>query len=134
MLNVARSLASRQDVVVKVNEDTIFKKLDPLYSFLSQQTHAQGLDVYDLQRGRDNVPRYLPRSFDIWYKKVLEVFDIFCFLYGIFYVNEITAYIRKSDAEIQRAFELRKLLSNTIPEFGKLMDAVLLKCQGKEKN
>jgi hypothetical protein len=134
MVGVARSLASRQDMVVKVNEDTILKKLNPLYSFLSQQTHAQGLDVHDLQKGRDNVPRYLPRSFDIWYEKVLEVFDAFCFLYRIFYVNEITAYIRKSNAETQRTFELRELLSGSIPEFGKLMDDVLQKCQEKEKN
>lgn len=134
MLNVARSLASRQDMVVKVGEDTIFKKLDPLYSFLSQQTHAQGLDAHDLQRGRDNVPRYLPRSFDIWYEKVLEVFDTFCFLYRVFYVNEIAAYIRESKAEKERAIELRNLLSNLIPEFGKLMDAVLQICQENEKN
>lgn len=134
MVDVARSLASRQDMVVKVDEDTILKKLNPLYSFLSQQTHAQGLDVHDLQKGRDNVPRYLPRSFDIWYEKVLEVFDAFCFLYRIFYVNEITAYIRKTNAETQRTSELRKLLSTSIPEFGKLMNAVLQKCQEREKN
>lgn len=129
MRDVARSLASRQDMIVRVSEDTIFEKLNPLYSFLSQQTHAQGLDIYNLQEGRDNVPRYLPKSFDIWYEKVLGVFDTFCFLYRIFYVNEIAAYIRKSEAEKERTVELGKLFSISIPEFGKLTDAVLEKCQ-----
>jgi len=123
--NIARSLASRQDRAVQVDEDTIFKKLDPIYSFLSQHTHAQGLDMYDLQRGRDNVPRYLLKSFDVWYEKTLEVFDAICFLYSIFYPKEVALYLKKSSAETQRACDLRKLLSNATPEFDKLINAIV---------
>jgi hypothetical protein len=132
MLNIAKSLATRQDIIIKLGEDTIFRKLNPLYSFLSQQTHAQGLDTFNLQEGRDNVPRYLQKSFDIWYEKVMEVFDTFCFLYRLFYVNEIAAYLGKSEAEKGRAIELKNSLSKSIPEFGILMDAVLKKCQEKK--
>jgi hypothetical protein len=65
--NLAEALASRQDMIFKADKATIQEKLKPIYSFLSEQTHAKGLDVYNLQQGRDNVPRYLSRSFDIWY-------------------------------------------------------------------
>jgi hypothetical protein len=121
---LAKSLASRNDMVVKVDEATFLKKLQ-LYSFLSEHVHAQGIDIYDLQKGRDNVPRYLSQSFDIWFEKVLEVFDTICFLYRIFYPNEISLYLKKSKKEIRWAYDLKKLLSSKMPKFGQLMGAVL---------
>jgi hypothetical protein len=50
-------------------------QLDPLYGFFSHQAHAQGLDIYNLQGGRDNAPRYLPKSYDIWFSKMLSAFE-----------------------------------------------------------
>ena len=88
------------------------------------QTHAQGLDIYDLQEGRDNVPRYLPKSFNLWYENMLKAFDALCFVYRIFYIKEIATYFRKSEPEMQRAQELAKSLSALMPNFGMLMKDV----------
>ncbi len=126
MLDLARSLASRADKAVNVEESAILDKLGPVYEFLSLQTHAQGLDIYDLQKGRDNVPRYLPESFDLWLAKVLEAFNAICFLYRLFFPKEIAAYLKGSRAELERMVELTRVLRSPIPEFGTLVDDVLV--------
>lgn len=124
MQELAESLASRPDKLIQADKSNIFQKLDSIYSFLSRQTHAQGLDIYNLQQGRDNVPRYLPKSFDLWYQKVLETFDVLCFLYRVFFPKEIASYFKKSKMETERAHKLTKSLSGLMPEFGKLMATV----------
>jgi hypothetical protein len=125
MREIAESLAARQDKVVEVDRSAILQVIDPVYAFLSRHTHARGLDIYDLQEGRDNVPRYLPKGFNLWYGKVLETFNAICFLYWAFFSKEIASYLKKQKAELERAIELKSLLSDLMPEFGKLMNAVL---------
>jgi len=124
MEELAESLASRADKIIGVDKSTILQKIDPVYSFLSLQTHARGLNVYNLQDGRDNVPRYLPRSFDLWYGKVLEAFDALCFLYRVFFPKAIASYLGKSQAERGNAHELARSLSGAMPDFGNLMTDV----------
>lgn len=124
MEDVAKSLASRKNMVLKVDEATILKKTRPIYSFLSQHTHGQGLDIHQLQNGRDNGPRFLPRSYDTWYNNVLEAFDSVSFLYRIFFPYEIASYFRGSKAELNRVRELYKLLSTKLPDFRDLMNDV----------
>jgi hypothetical protein len=126
MQELAEALASRSDKAIQVDKATIFQKLDPIYSFLSLQTHAQGLDVYELQGGRDNVPRYLPKSFDLWYEKVLGTFDALCFLYRVFFPKELASYFKKSKAEMKLAQELAKSLSGMLPDFRDLMSDVFV--------
>jgi hypothetical protein len=127
MRELAESLASRADKVIPADKSTILGKLDPVYSFLSLHSHAQGLDIYDLQEGRDNVPRYLPKSFDMWYDKMLEAFGAVCFLYRIFFPREIASYLRQSKPEMERANELAGMLSGVITDFGNLIaEAVTL--------
>lgn len=121
---LAKALALRQDKIFEVNESEMLKKIEPIYSYLSQHTHAQGLDIYDLQDGRDNVPRYLSRSFDIWYGKVLEAFDALCFLYRLFFVKDITDYLKNAEKEMEHAHELAESLSDLMPDFGRLMTDV----------
>jgi hypothetical protein len=124
MADVAQALASRKDMIFKTDKATIHKKLEPIYSFLSEQTHAKGLDIYNLQEGRDNVPRYLSRSFDIWYEKVLQAFDALCFLYRAFFISEIESYLKDSETEMQHARTLVESLSGVMPNFGCLMTDV----------
>ena len=123
MDQIAKSLANREDLTIDVDESTILGKLKPIYSSLSQHTHAQGLDVYKYQEGRDNVPRYLPRSYEIWYKTLLEAFDDIAFLYRIFFPKEIAAYLKTSQAELDRAHALVKSLS-MLADFDDLMSDV----------
>lgn len=118
---LARALATRQDMVIPATEADFGGKLVPIYGSLSEQVHAQGLDVHDLQDGRDNVPRFLPRSFDIWYQKALESFNSVSFLYRVFYPKEIATYLSKSKAEYERSQELAKVLSPLMPDFGNLL-------------
>lgn len=125
MEKIAASLAVRPDKVIQVSETALLQKLKPIYSVLAEQAHGKGIDIYDLQEGRDNVPRYLPKSFDLWYSKVLESFDALCFLYRIFLQNEIGAYLNKSDEETKRFRRLKKALSHTLPEFNNLAKDVL---------
>jgi len=124
MRELAESLASRPDKAIQVGRSTILHKIGPVYSFLSLQTHAQGLDTFNLQDGRDNVPRYIPRSFDLWYGKVLEAFDTLCFLYRVFFPKEIASYLEKSKGERERADELTRSLSGVLPDFANLMTDV----------
>lgn len=125
MAVLADSLAAREDKNLPVDKETFRLKLCPIYEFLSRQTHAQGLDVCDLQEGRDNVPRYLPKSFDIWNSKVLEAFDSICFLYRVFFPKPVAAYLRGSGKELERMIELGDLLKGSLPGFGELVQEVL---------
>ena len=122
---LARSLANRPDKLVNIDESTILAKLDPIYSFLCEHVHAQGVDVHNLQQGRDIVPRYLPRSFEVWYEKLLEAFDSVCFLYKLFFSQHIASHLAKSETEKQSAQSLVGSLSGTLPEFSALMTEAL---------
>jgi hypothetical protein len=121
---IAQSLSTRPQTGRHVSESTFVGKLEPIYSFLSDHTHGQGIQVYKLQDGRDNVPRYIPKSFDMWYRKVVESFDAICFLYGIFFPTEIASYLKKSKGEIARIRALSRALSQELPEFAKLASKV----------
>jgi hypothetical protein len=129
MRKIAASLAARSSNSIKLDEAAIFQKLDPIYSLLAQQVHGQGLDVYDLQAGRDNVPRYLSKSYDLWFKKLLDSFDAVCFLYWAFFQDEIASYLTKSGQEKERFCELKNVLVPVMPEFGKLAASVLLRIE-----
>ena len=121
MNKIAESLANRSLSNSHVNKKTIVRKLVPLYSFLSEHTHPQGIEVHNLQDGRDNVPRYLPKSFDMWYGTVMDSFDAICFLYRIFFPVEIALYFKKSQMETVSLKTLQKSLARELPEFTKLV-------------
>jgi len=99
-------------------------KLNPVYKFLSQQTHAQGLDIINLQEGRDNVPRFLHKSYDIWYGKTLEAFDAICFLYKTFFPNEIASYMKDRPKELERLNNQQKKFKKMLIEFSDLVDEI----------
>ncbi len=123
--DLARALTSRTDKSMAVDEHAIGARLEPVYSFLSKQTHAQGLDMFNLQEGRDNVPRFLEKSFDVWYQKTLDAFDALCFLYEIFFTKPLVSYFEGSAEERKRLEAAGKSLSGLMPSFGKLAEIVL---------
>jgi len=127
--HIAPSLANRKDMIIQTDESTFINKLGPIYTFLSQQTHAQGLDVIDLQEGRDNVPRFIPKSYDIWYEKVLEAFDAICFLYRVFFSNTVASYLKDAPKEVERFKSLQKSLGGLLPNFKELVEEVLVFCK-----
>jgi len=123
--DISRSLATRKDMLIKTDEAMFLAKLGPIYKFLSQQTHAQGLDIINLQEGRDNVPRYLPKSYDIWYEKILESFNAVCFLYRIFFTKDIASYLKKSREESERLKIHQKKLGGFLIDYNILVDEIM---------
>jgi len=122
MGEIAKSLEARLgNTFQSIEQSPIYQKLHPIYAFLSQQTHAQGLDIYNLQNGRDNVPRFLPRSFDLWYEKVFEAFNAVIFLYRIFFKSAIRGYLCANPAEKERSRELAERMRSLLPEFYRLI-------------
>lgn len=115
MKPIAESLAARTDKKLEVSAEEIFNLLNPTYDFLSHQAHGSGLDVYDLQDGRDNVPRYLERSFTLWYEAVIRAFDAACFLYRVFFPSEVAGYLTDAPTEMRRALKVARLLSDKAP-------------------
>lgn len=118
MDDIAQSLASRSSSDgSRVAKQVIADRLTPIYSFLSLHAHGQGLDIFDLQDGRDNVPRYLPRSFDLWFEKLFETVDAAYFLYAAYFRQEITAYLRSSQPEMEMAISLCAELETRLPSY-----------------
>lgn len=123
---IARSLAKRSDMSIKVDEETIFQKLKPVYDSLSEHVHGQGIDVYKFQEGRENFPRYLEKSFDLWYKKLTDVFDVLCFLCRIFFLNQLKCYLNSNQGDKESANRLLQThLVKLIPEFRELIQKAL---------
>lgn len=111
---------------IKVDEETIFQKLKPVYDSLSEHVHGQGIDVYKFQEGRENFPRYLEKSFDLWYKKLTDVFDVLCFLYRIFFLNQLKCYLNSNQGDKESANRLLQThLVKLIPEFRELIQKAL---------
>jgi len=54
----------------------IKKKCKKIYGKLSVFIHSRSIDKYKLQEGRDNVPRYLEESFNLWFKLFKETSKI----------------------------------------------------------
>lgn len=127
MRKIAESLSKRSGKLFKADFDTISQKLDPLYANLCHHVHGQGLDVYDLQNGRDNVPRFIEKSFDLWWQNLNHVFGAICYLYHLFYTKEIGIYLVGSESEMRHALSLKDVLGKHIPDFaGLITDAVSL--------
>lgn len=121
---VATSLSSHAEKSSGIGAEDIRQRLEPVYSRLSHHVHGQGLDIYDLQKGRDNVPRFLVQSYDLWWIGVTEVFATICYLYKLFYTNEMSSYFLSSKPELRRARSVAHSLKVAVPEFSELVHAV----------
>ena len=114
---IAESLAKRPGKLLKADFEDIHNRLEPLYRSLCHHVHGQGLDFYVLQNGRDNVPRFLERSFDLWLESVVSAFDTICYLYRIFFSKEIGGYLLQSKSEKRLAFSLARSLESYAPDY-----------------
>jgi len=117
MKKIAQSLSTHLPGDAKANAKAIQQKLEPLYVILCHHVHGQGLDVYDLQSGRDNVPRFLERSYDLWYECAFKVLDATSYLYRLFYAKELSTYLNGSKSEHLEAISHGKVLEPHAPEF-----------------
>ncbi|HEC32028.1 MAG TPA: hypothetical protein ENI41_06030 [Deltaproteobacteria bacterium] len=125
MEDITKSLEAKLDNTFQsIEHSRIYQKLKPIYAFLSKQTHAQGLDVYALQDGRDNVPRFLEHSFNLWYEMVFEAFDAVIFLYRIFFTPVIREYLCANPAEKERSCDFAEQMGALLPEFCSLIQDI----------
>ncbi len=127
MRKISESLAKRHGKLLNVNVEDIRSRLEPLYSNLCHHVHGQGLDVYDLQNGRDNVPRFLKHSFDLWCESAVSVFSAICYLYRIFFSKQIGEYLLGSKSEKRRAISLSCSLESHVPDFHLLISEACAK-------
>ena len=118
MRNISASLAGRTTSKgPPIAERQILNRLEPVYASLSLHAHGRGLDEFDLQDGRDNVPRYLPKSFDVWFGMVFEAVDAVYFLYASYFMKQISAYLLSSPPELERAKALCNELDGKLPGY-----------------
>lgn len=76
-------------------------KCENLYSLLSGFSHTQGIDKYQLQKGRDNVPRYLDKPFDLWFTLLKKSSMMNACLLQFFFKKELkNAIIKKSNKRV----------------------------------
>lgn len=91
------------------------KDLTPTYALLCEHAHGQGLDIHDLQEGRDNVPRFLPRSYDMWFETMFRAFDTIYRLYGLLFGEEIRTYLQSASGEHKRLDKHSAHLAKELP-------------------
>jgi len=134
MWDICHSLAQRSDRSKSTDEVGFRARLLPLYEVLSKQVHSRGIEVYDLQGGRDNVPRYLEHSFTKWHQSVLDVFDAICFLFDEFYRNELRKYLLNAPVELKRARTYASALEVDVPDLKRFVEnAIGPDAQANEK-
>jgi len=73
-------------------------KLETLYTELSAFVHNRGMSQYKLQDGRDNVPRYVERAFETYYKMLQETLNMLVLVLFVAYTNELT-YTKEEEWE-----------------------------------
>jgi len=79
--------------------------LNNLYPELSYFVHSRGIEIYDLQNGRDNVPRYIEHSFDLWFSLAKRTSSAISLVLIIEYGSELRAYLQVSSGESRRLKE-----------------------------
>lgn len=75
------------------------QELTNLYSELSSFVHSRGIEIYDLQNGRDNVPRYIEHSFDLWFSLAKRTLRAISLVLIIEYESALRAYLQASPGE-----------------------------------
>jgi len=122
---IAVSLSGRRGKQLNVDADAILGELQPIYSVLCDQAHGSGLDKYKLQDGRDNVTRYLEKSFNLWFESLLKCLNAGCFLYRAFFRGELAEYFSRYKSEAARLGAVADKLSPKVPHLGKLVEELL---------
>ncbi len=80
----------------KANEViSLEQKLKDFYWKISSFAHGRGMELYDLQRGRDNVPRFLDHSFDIWILFLKQAYALWRLSLYSAYHQSIHNYLNK---------------------------------------
>lgn len=96
------------------NYPCLKKEASDLYRELNTFVHTSAMEVLDLWKGRDNVPRFLPHSFSLWGAYLVRVHTVTALSLMLAYWNDVQGYFR-TDKEAWRDLVVsigrRRLLS-----------------------
>ncbi len=99
------SLFRRAEFAAADTNTNLRQELINLYSELSCFVHGRGIEIYALQNGRDNVPRYIEHSFDLWFSLAKRTLTATSLVFIIEYGSELRAYLQASTGELSRLKE-----------------------------
>ncbi len=94
------SLFSRDEFVTADKID-LTNKMQNLHDELCAFVHNTAMDVYDLQKGRDNVPRYISSSSDLWFNLLKKTFNLITLVQFVAYSKQFKEMRMKEYKEIE---------------------------------
>jgi len=106
--NLFNSLFERKSLKKADSKIGLRSYLANLYNELSSFIHCKGTEQYKLQDGRDNVPRFLKRSFDIWFEFLKKVIRINVLILIITYCKELSSYFGDCREEFNKLENILK--------------------------
>jgi hypothetical protein len=78
--------------------------LEELADELDRYVHSRGIEKTKLQVGRDNVPRYIPHAYDIWYQLFKRSFAMYIEILVNTHPNELNNYYGRSKKETEELY------------------------------
>jgi len=100
--NLFNSLFRRKNFENADNKFGFKKYLENLYNELSSFIHCKGVEQYKLQDGRDNVPRFLMQSFDIWFKFLKRTAGMNVSILIIAYHQQLLDFFKNNKGEFNK--------------------------------
>lgn len=100
------SLFGRQSLKRANNVIALEQRLRDTYNEISSFVHGRGMELYELQQGRDNVPRFLEHSFDLWLRFLKQTYGLLLLTLFAEYGEALDSYFRRNAIEAQRLVEV----------------------------
>lgn len=99
--NLLKSLFSRPEFEIADKKIKLKSKLEEFYTELSAFVHNRGMLKYDLQKGRDNVPRFVDHAFDLYLDMVLRTFNMIALALYTCYREDLPQLSSKEFTELE---------------------------------
>jgi hypothetical protein len=96
------------------------KEASSLYLELNQFVHTGGIDKLDLWQGRDNVPRFLLHSFQLWLSYLKRIHIVTALSFLILYHDVIGPYLQKDKSGMLKGI-LTSIGKKSLQQAGKPM-------------
>lgn len=84
------------------NHPDLKDEVSKLYTELNRFVHTSAIDNLNLWKGRDNVPRFLPRTFRLWSDYLRRTYELTSISLLIIYFGRIGGYLRRDKSGMWR--------------------------------
>jgi len=114
--NLIESLFSRTEFQVADASINLRSELEKFYTELSAFVHNRGMLKYDLQKDRDNVPRFVDHAFDLYLEKLLQTFNMIVLVLYTYYKQDMPQPNSKEFSELRPLLikETKRYLANIL--------------------